>query len=306
MQADVADIERMREVVTAAVDRFGAIHGVIHAAGVAGGGVINTKTNEQVRDVVRPKIQGTVALNEALKSLELDFFALCSSMSAIVGGLGLYEDCAANAFQDAFAVQHDGKSATRYIAINWDAWKEVGQAAEAKLPDYLRRQLDEHLQSAIATSEGVDAFFRVMHCPLPQWLIATNSPEAQLARMREPERDVERSELTAGPAQPRPDLTTTYAAPKSPVETALGIEQVGIDDNFFDLGGDSLLITRLHTAMRNKLPLETKELSLKALFEHASVASVAAWIVEQENTQQLSRRMAELRSTAVVSEEGDI
>ncbi|MCP4549542.1 MAG: SDR family oxidoreductase, partial [bacterium] len=45
-QADVADEQAMRRVVAAATDRWGGLHGVIHAAGVAGGGVIQLKRRE--------------------------------------------------------------------------------------------------------------------------------------------------------------------------------------------------------------------------------------------------------------------
>src|SRR5262249_33809376 len=129
VQADVADADELARAVAAARAQFGAVHGVVHAAGVAGGGALSKKTAASIGEVVRPKVEGSVALHAALCEGDLDFFVLCSSMNAIVGAYGLYEYCAANAFQDAFAQRHDGTRRTRYIAINWNAWKEVGMAA---------------------------------------------------------------------------------------------------------------------------------------------------------------------------------
>ncbi|MCP4662877.1 MAG: SDR family NAD(P)-dependent oxidoreductase, partial [bacterium] len=54
-QADVADEQAMRRVVAAATDRWGGLHGVIHAAGVAGGGVIQLKRRETATEVLRPR-----------------------------------------------------------------------------------------------------------------------------------------------------------------------------------------------------------------------------------------------------------
>ncbi len=72
-----------------------------------------------------------------------------------------------------------------HVSINWDACKEVGLAAETEVPDYLRAQRDQHLESAIRTSEGIDAFARLMRRPLPQWLVVTQSPDVLLSTTQE-------------------------------------------------------------------------------------------------------------------------
>ncbi|MCQ4163604.1 type I polyketide synthase [Tahibacter harae] len=310
LAADVADAGQLAVAVAAARQRFGSIHGVIHAAGVAGGGVIAAKTRAFVDTVTRPKIAGTVVLDAALAGETLDFFVLCSSMNALVGAFGQYDYCAANAFQDAYAAQRDAQGATRYISLNWDAWKEAGLAADTDIPDYLRAQREQYLQSAISNAEGVQAFSRALAHPLAQWLIATRSPEALLA-YQPPAAPAARA---AGPAQARPQLAAAYAAPRTPTETVLaeiwqellGLEQVGINDSFFDLGGDSLLITRLLATIRSRIPQGTQELSLKALFEHSTVAALAALIVEREDSQQIAADMSRLRAAAVVTEAGEI
>ncbi|MFL5663945.1 MAG: SDR family oxidoreductase, partial [Ktedonobacteraceae bacterium] len=59
----------------------------------------------------------------------LDFFLLCSSLRAIVGGPGHVDHCAANAFLDTFAQYHMATSNTFTVSVNWDSWLDVGQAA---------------------------------------------------------------------------------------------------------------------------------------------------------------------------------
>src|SRR5690606_4419175 len=63
-QADVADPAQMREVIEQVHTRFGPIHAVIHAAGVAGGGLLAFKTSQSVWEEFRAKVLGAAVLDE--------------------------------------------------------------------------------------------------------------------------------------------------------------------------------------------------------------------------------------------------
>jgi polyketide synthase PksJ len=128
-RADVTDPAQMREVVAQALDRFSALNGVIHAAGVPGGGVMQIKTREEAEGVMSPKVRGTLVLDAILKDVELDFVVLCSSVNAIVGRMGQVDYCAANAFLDAFVHRNRSGEEVPTICITWDTWREVGMAA---------------------------------------------------------------------------------------------------------------------------------------------------------------------------------
>jgi NAD(P)-dependent dehydrogenase (short-subunit alcohol dehydrogenase family) len=90
----------------------------------------------------------------------------------------------------------------------------------------------------------------------------------------------------APPAHPRPALATAYAAPRNPIEEmlsataaeVLGIERVGIFDNFFDLGMDSFLIIQVHGRLRRKLSLLANgsgRLTVADMFEYHNVSELA-------------------------------
>jgi acyl transferase domain-containing protein/thioesterase domain-containing protein len=127
--ADVANIEAMRRALGEVKSRFGALHGVLHAAGTVEDGLALTKTAEQIENVFGPKIHGTLVLSELLAGEPLDFFVLFSSTSALLAPPGQLEYTAANCFLDAFAESPAG-TALKALSVNWGVWKEAGLGRE--------------------------------------------------------------------------------------------------------------------------------------------------------------------------------
>ncbi|MFL6192843.1 MAG: amino acid adenylation domain-containing protein, partial [Thermoanaerobaculia bacterium] len=103
--------------------------------------------------------------------------------------------------------------------------------------------------------------------------------------------------LLPAPERVRPELEAAYAAPKSELERiiaavwqeALAVDTVGIHDNFFDLGGHSLLLARVHSRLREAL---AREISLVELFKNPTVSSLAAALAAQSSTAEAARRPA--------------
>jgi acyl carrier protein len=57
----------------------------------------------------------------------------------------------------------------------------------------------------------------------------------------------------------------------------LGVEEVGLDDNFFDLGGHSLLLARLRSRLAGRL---AREVSVVTLFRYPTVRSLAEYVTQ--------------------------
>lgn len=133
-RADVASLEEMRSAVALAHERFGAIQGVVHAAGLPGGGVVQLKDPKVAAAVLAPKLGGARVLEQVLADDPLDFFVLCSSTTAIYGNFGQVDYCAANSFLDAFAEDFAARRGALALAINYGAWRDVGMAVHARVP----------------------------------------------------------------------------------------------------------------------------------------------------------------------------
>jgi len=96
---------------------------------------------------------------------------------------------------------------------------------------------------------------------------------------------VDRRALPAPDSQ-RPELSSAYIAPRSEIEQeiaavwqeVLGIDDVGVTDNFFDLGGHSLQAVQVHGKLRAKFE---KNLLLFELFQFPTIAAMAKYINDE-------------------------
>ncbi|HEY9829956.1 MAG TPA: amino acid adenylation domain-containing protein [Stenomitos sp.] len=97
-----------------------------------------------------------------------------------------------------------------------------------------------------------------------------------------PNRKVDRKALPV-PNQIRPDIEEPFVAPRTAIEQqladiwqqVLGLEKVGIYDNFLDLGGHSLLATQIISRIREAFRIEVP---LDSLLEEPTIAKQAEWI----------------------------
>jgi hypothetical protein len=239
-----------------------------------------------------------------------DFLLLCSSLSAVIGGVGHVDYCGANAFLDTFAEANRGRPGVHVVSVNWNAWRDVGMAVELALPSALLAWRAEIHQAGISPAEGTDAVSRILasrlvHCAvskedLPELLrqnFTYTPPAAQ------PSDDAAVSDGAHG----RPALAVEYVAPRSDVvrrlaalwQDLLGIGPIGVQDDFFQLGGHSLLGTRFISQARDAFHVP---LRLRVLFEGPTIAAIAAIIVEHQSAHE-AETLALLQSLDGLTEE---
>jgi acyl transferase domain-containing protein/thioesterase domain-containing protein/acyl carrier protein len=298
--ADVADQAQMREVRDRMRSRYGAIHGVIHAAGTVRDGLIQVKTKEHVESVLAPKLYGSVVLFELFKDSALDFLVLFSSMTSILTPYGVAEYSGANAFLDAFGAFANRQARFRTLTINWPGWKDVGQLANLKIAAGLEGVKAALLQRAIRPEDGLEAFKRILHSDLRHVFVSPDNLHRLLKESHAPFDSTQLLGLAKGggvmspeqapatgraPASPPTvvsfDPRNQAVLPRTPTERVLGeiwreVLGTGTPDihaSFFDLGGHSLLAIKLFAKIEERFG---RRLPLATLFEHPTIAQLAS------------------------------
>ncbi|HVS00110.1 MAG TPA: SDR family oxidoreductase, partial [Thermoanaerobaculia bacterium] len=285
-RADVADAGRMAEVLAEAHARFGRLHGVIHCAGTADyAGVIHRRSREDTEAVLAPKVRGTLVLADLLRDDDLDFLVLCSSVGSVLvhqkyGQVGY---AAANAFLDVFPAAAPA-GVKRVITINWDDWRQVGMTVESQERwAELRAQpgFSFHVQETLLPAEGIEVFRRTLAHGLPRVLVSTRDLRAlirQDAAVAEAYRESTSREGARTAARPAPAIAPE--APRNRLEEelaevwreVLGIPDLGVNEGFYDLGGDSLVGLTLAGRIERRFGVAV---GLAEILECGTVASLA-------------------------------
>jgi amino acid adenylation domain-containing protein len=174
---------------------------------------------------------------------------------------------------------------------------EIVQATAATFKD---GQGDDRLVAYIVPRQtsvpNVSDLRRLLGDLLPQYMIPTRFMVLKSLPLM-PNGKVNRQELPL-PPRVRPELSSPYSKPLTSVESAvaklwsdaLSIDVVGRDDNFFDLGGDSLVASKIVSTLNRIFPCS---LSITEFFASPTVA---------ENCQSLIGKEAFPGQTEIVSD----
>ncbi len=285
LHTDISDKRQLEKTLKQAAESFGTINGVIHAAGLVG-----EQSFKTIREITaddwdaqfQAKVKGAQVLAEVLREYQPDFCLLQSSLSSILGGLGFSAYAAANQFLDAFSYQQNKKSSTQWISVNWDGW-QFDETSERQ--GALGAEI---AQLSILPDEGARAFERVFAAKgISQVLISTGNLQSRINKWIKLETIHQDEEAADGELHSRPNLPTAYVEPETELQKQvasewqklLGIEPIGIYDDFFDLGGNSLSGTQLISKMRETFQIE---LPLRSLFEDATISGVTKLIKETQ------------------------
>ncbi|MCL5997769.1 MAG: SDR family NAD(P)-dependent oxidoreductase, partial [Chloroflexi bacterium] len=129
LQADIAQMDQVSQVLARIDQDMPPLRGVIHAAGVLDDGALLQQTWARFRTVMAAKVAGAWNLHVLTRALPLDFFVLFSSAAALFGSRGQANHAAANAFMDALA-HYRRACALSALSINWGAWAQIGAAVK--------------------------------------------------------------------------------------------------------------------------------------------------------------------------------
>jgi amino acid adenylation domain-containing protein len=265
LAADAGDLEQMRKVFEAAEKRFGTIDGVIHSAGITGGPTFNEAIRlkpEDCRKQFRPKVNGLIVLDHLLEGRHVDFCWITSSISAFLGGLGFSAYAAANIFMDHYTQSRNRTHpATKWTCVDWD--------------DFDDSEIVEHFVSTLSLKET-------------NHLVVSSGASIQERYDKWVKLESLKQDSQDKPAAPtrhaaRPPLPFQYIAPRNKVERTIadswedlfGFHPIGVADDFFKLGGDSLKainnISKINKLLNIHIPLSE-------FFSRPSIQGLADYI----------------------------
>ncbi len=129
---------------------------VVHTAAVLDDGTIPSLTPERIDRVLAPKVDGVLNLHDLTADRNLSAFVLFSSLSGTLGGAGLGNYSAANAFLDAFA-QHRHALGLPAVSLAWGLWEQRGGMV-GRLDDVDLTRMSRLGGVLMSTEEGLALF----------------------------------------------------------------------------------------------------------------------------------------------------
>ncbi|WP_276483896.1 type I polyketide synthase [Paraflavitalea pollutisoli] len=290
-QADVADAVAFEQVVQAVETQLGAIHGIVHAAGVIDDHffeLVEDITPARAKTLLAPKVTGIENIYSIFGHRTPDFVWFTSSLSTVLGGLGFCAYAAANSYMDHFLLSRSGELPN---------WRGVGLGDMVFHEKDIRRETGT-TRSCLRPDEIIELFeWSLGPVGTPLLIQTIEELSSRIYRVFEVKKDVYLDEVVneAVPEKAeRPRLSSQWRAAQTETEKRttelfeqfFGITGLGIDDNFFELGGDSLKAMMLLKRIRNAFDIN---ITLTDFFQHEHPGALAGFI---DQVAQVSARTA--------------
>jgi acyl carrier protein len=240
----------------------------------------------------------------------LDFFVLFSSAVSVLGSPGQGNYAAACSYLDAMAHLRHQKGLPA-ISINWGPWADVGLAAEATEKLNEQNASTQHLVKVIKIDRGLEIMEQLLMYPISQVMVLPfdlkNLIELYPTAAGMPFfSEVGGNETHVARLYARPKLRQQYVAPRNGLERKLAelwrqtlhIDNVGMHDSFFELGGDSVLAAQILAQAQKTFGMRInpqdafKSFTIEKLAEmlEAEIISKIEQMSEQEVEERLSKR----------------
>jgi thioesterase domain-containing protein/acyl carrier protein len=158
---------------------------------------------------------------------------------------------------------------------------EFDEADPARAASPAEERLLHNLTQGIRAEEGAPAFARALASGAAQVIVSSLDLPTLVAQAAQTE-----APRVEGQSFARPDLDSDYLEPRNDIERTLvgfwqdllGVGQVGVEDDFFALGGHSLIAVRLFAMVKKAFRVD---FPISVLFEAPTIAKCAALIEAQ-------------------------
>jgi amino acid adenylation domain-containing protein len=310
LKADAANLQEMAAVIKTAEARLGEIKGIIHTAGIVDrAGVIHKRTWEENENVFKPKLDGTMVLNHLFEDRKLDFFILCSSMSSVCAHYGQVGYSSGNAFLDAFAGYKTRKGENFTLSISWDSWFGVGMGAGTLEEKFKKGKIG--LEHGFLAEEAIETFIRAIDHNFSHLAVTPVDIYTRIDLHQVKEKSIEnenhKDETSSTSRAPVIDLSTPSFKSLKIIEKRLteiwkeflGYDMISKDDNFFEIGGDSLTAMEVRKRINEIFNIN---IPVVDIFHYSTIGLLAKKLIKQEESEEGEAGQEEENNHNVVEE----
>ncbi len=273
VQGDSTSYDSMKDVIAEVKSKFGQVDGIFHAAGDVGRmslNLINNIGKEELNTHLSSKIKGLSILQKIVKNNSFDFSVIVSSTSSILGGIGMIGYAAANQYVDSLVTkENDEESETKWMSLNYtylnkekediQGVQNTDQEEGRKVFEKLFSKNSDTTNTAIDFEESKKIFERLLAKgnDEDQIIVSPINFSSLVEKLKNTVGELENEESEIKEKGERPNVDAPYVTPVTDSEKKLaeiwegvfGFE-VGLKDDFFQLGGDSLGIIKLISSIQ--------------------------------------------------------
>ena len=287
-QVDVTKSEAVYTLIESIVKEFGALHGILHSAGVIQDNYILKKDIKEFEKVLDPKVTGLVNLDKASRDVNLDFLVIFSSLAGITGNVGQSDYSTANAFMDAYAkyrnmLVSENQCSGLTLSINWPLWKEGGMHVSKETEELLNRRSG---MSAMEIPTGIKTLYQGFLSGKEQLMVVEGDierlNEAYLGRQsyasdsKATDRDVQEIVIQAVSQDELHEKALDFFKKQISSVLKLPVQRIEVDAPLEKYGIDSLVAMELTTELEKTFGSLSKTL----FFEYQNIQQLTEYFLE--------------------------
>ena len=274
---DVANLSGLTQAVREAEQHFGLkLAGIFHLAGELSLARhwneehgIEAESAESFNSMFHAKVYGAANLARLIEERSEVLFVLFSSVNGLFGGATLSAYSAASSFIDLFALDLRNRKQVRAYVFDWSMWENIGMTVDA--PPAVRESARALGYRVLSHDEGLRSLRAGLTLPPSQIVVGLETPALRFGQ----------EDTEDGPGDFETETEGRLAAIWADI---LRVERVTAANNFFHMGGDSLLAMRLLNRIEAEFGIR---LRLSMLFQDATIRGLARAINSEHPTPEL-------------------
>lgn len=283
MSADISDKSSVKNVFENIMRSYGKINGVFHLAGITRDNLIRNKDRTEFESVIKPKINGIINIDEAIKDADIDMFVAFSSISPIIGAIGQADYAAGNGFMDGFIEQRNclsdkGQRCGKSISINWTLWKNGGMSLNE---DNQKTMTYMYGLEMLENEDGMNALDNCLINAYKNILVVSGKEQQvdnKFIHIINNKLIFESEKNDSNSKDQLNETTIKWVVQLIHKITKIPVEGFNVKENFGQLGLDSIAMTEFANEISAQLGIS---ISPALFFEYSTVTKLSAFLCNE-------------------------